>query len=94
VVVLRAHLLEQRDRLGIRLQALHRTVGEIDGRLARLVDRQRVGALDTNSGSSRCRRGMPHLCNGVLPLKSGSADVEAEFLDELTGAIQPPGALT
>jgi hypothetical protein len=45
VIVLRAETLEQLDRLGVRLRALHGAVGHVDGGLAAAIDLLHVGAL-------------------------------------------------
>ena len=57
VVVLRAEALEQRDGLGERLHALHRTVGHVDRRLAAAARRpSRPRPSTRGTESARCRR--------------------------------------
>ena len=46
MIVFRAELLEQRNRLGVWLDALHRSVRHIDGRLSRAIDRLHSAALE------------------------------------------------
>src|SRR5881296_1642652 len=82
MIVLRAEALEELDRVGPRLHALHGTVRHVDRRLSFAIDGFRVGALRDEIADHfgvAARRGV---MNGGVALVIARVDVGSELLDE------------
>src|SRR5262245_16801565 len=83
VIVLRTQLLEERNRLGERLDPLHRPIREIDGRLPRTVDAGDLRALGHEVANHLVVAARGGVVNGSVAVGVDGIDVLAGFLDEV-----------